>query len=282
MSSTQKFPYTWHEAIDILRNDPKHKDLIYNSYLSKELIDNAKRFKSSGEFQEVLKIINNLNPNARTIMDMPGGNGIATYAFAFSGYEVTTVEPDDSDDVGRGAIEFVLQQSNLKANVIEAYGENLPFKDSSFDIIYVRQGLHHANNLKKMLQEISRVLAPNGILIATREHVVDNYDDSLDEFLNSQVDHLLYGGENAFILSDYISSIKESGLSIINIIKPYSSIINLFPYSSEELNIKILNSSFGKILLLFLPKKYVIGVGLWYLNRKKIPGRLYSFIAKKS
>jgi len=282
MNSTKKFPYTWHEAIEILRNDPTHKDLIFNSYLSKDLIDNAKRFTTSGEFQEVLKIIRKFKPNAKKIMDMPGGNGIATYAFASSGFEVTAVEPDSSGDVGRGAIDFVLQQSKLKATITEAYGENLPFEDSSFDVIYVRQGLHHAANLKKMLLEINRVLAPNGILIATREHVVDNYNESLENFLNSQVDHLLYGGENAFMLNDYVSAIKESGLSIIDVIKPYSSIINLFPSSVEELNTKILSSLFGKFLSLFLPKKYVINIGLWYLNRKNTPGRLYSFIVKKS
>jgi SAM-dependent methyltransferase len=282
MNSTKKFPYTWHEAIEILRNDSTHKDLIFKSYLTKDLIDNAKRFTTSGEFQEVLKIIRKFKPNAKKIMDMPGGNGIATYAFASSGFEVTAVEPDGSGDVGRGAIDFVLQQSKLKATITEAYGENLPFEDSSFDVIYVRQGLHHAENLKKMLLEINRVLAPNGILIATREHVVDNYNESLENFLNSHVGHLLYGGENAFMLNDYVSAIKESGLSIIDVIKPYSSIINLFPSSVEELNTKILSSLFGKFLSLFLPKNYVINIGLWYLNRKNIPGRHYSFIAKKS
>jgi len=281
MSNLKKFPYTWHEAIEILRNDPTHQDLIVNSYLTKDLIGNAKRFESSEEFKEVLKIIKNIKPDAKKVMDMPGGNGIATYAFALSDYEVTTVEPDGSHDVGRGAIEFVLQNANLKATIVDSYGESLPFPDASFDVVYVRQGLHHAADLKKMLQEIYRVLVPNGILIATREHVVDNYSDSLEAFLNSQVDHLMYGGENAFTLDDYMLAITNSGLEILDIVKPYDSIINYYPGSFEELHNKILNSKFGKVLSVCLSKQSIVKVGKWYLNNKKNPGRLYSFIAKK-
>lgn len=279
--NNKKFQYTWHEAIEILRNTDEYKELIYNSYLTKDLVNNAVNFESSDEFKEVLSIIKEHIPSAKTIMDMPGGNGIATYAFAKSGFYVTTVEPDESKDVGRGAIDYVLQQEDLNARIIAAYGENLPFPDSSFDVVYVRQGLHHAADLNKMLQEISRVLAPNGILIATREHVVDNYSDSLETFLNSQVDHLLYGGENAFILNDYILAIKNSGLNILNEIKPYDSIINYYPGNFEELHNKILNTKLGKLLSIVLSKQNIIKIGKWYLNNKKTPGRLYSFVAKK-
>lgn len=276
-----EFKYTWHEAIELLRNDPVHKDLIFNSYLTLNLLENAKRFASGDEFNEVLKIIKNTFPSAKTVMDMPGGNGIATYAFALNGFEVTTVEPDPSNDVGRGAINFVLQESKLVSNVVEAFGENLPFDDFSFDIVYVRQGLHHAADLKKMIKEIYRVLAPNGILIATREHVVDDYDASLNNFLNSQVDHMLYGGENAFTLEDYVSSISQGGLSMLEVIKPFQSNINMFPSNVNNIELKLLNSMAGKVLSLILPSSMVINIGLWYLNGRKSPGRLYSFVAKK-
>lgn len=46
---------------------------------------------------------------------------------------------------------------------------HLPFKDSQFDLVYALMSLHHIRLLPKMLQEVNRVLKPNGMLII-REH----------------------------------------------------------------------------------------------------------------
>lgn len=278
---TKKFKYTWEEAIDLLRNDPEHKQLIFDAYLTKDLVENSNRFAKSDEFSEVLRLIKMYAPNAKDVLDMPGGNGIATYAFSKEGFKTTAVEPDNSDDVGRGAIEYVLSQAGLKAEVIDAWGEDLPFENASFDVVYIRQGLHHASNLEKMVSELGRILRPGGLLIACREHVVDDYGKSLEAFLLSQVDHQLYGGEHAFLLSDYRNAILKADFDIKREIKPFESIINIFPSTFENLENQILSSIPGRILNSFLPKSLVIKLGLWRLNRKRIPGRLYSFIATK-
>jgi len=94
------------------------------------------------------------------------------------------------------------------------------FPSDSFDAVYVRQGLHHAADLPRMLEEIARVIRPGGVLLACREHVVDNYEESLQAFLDSQVDHQLYGGEHAFTLQDYRSAIAASGLIMLNEMGP--------------------------------------------------------------
>jgi SAM-dependent methyltransferase len=278
----KNFKYSWEEAIEILRNDPEHQSLIFNSYLTSDLVENCKRFYNSSEFIEVIAILKKYIPNAHNVLDMPAGNGIATYAFSLSGFNVTSVEPDDSKILGRQAIEKVLSESNLQSNIVNAWGEKLPFDDNSFDVVYVRQGLHHASNLKKMLLEINRVLVSGGVLIACREHVIDDYNLSLKNFLDSQVDHQLYGGEYAFTRSDYRKAINGSGLNIKLELKPFDSIINIFPNTVEKLNQQILNSTIGRILSLFIPNTTVIKIGIWQLNRKKIPGRLYSFVAVKN
>ena len=275
------FPYSWEEAISVLRMDPDHQELIYNSYLTEDIINNCERFAASDEFSEVLSIINHNFPDANKILDIPGGNGIATYAFASAGFKVTTVEPDPSDSVGRGAIEAVLDLKKLQANVVKAYGEKLPFSDSVFDIIYVRQGLHHAGDLNKMLQEYHRVLRSDGLLVACREHVVDNYGKSLQDFLGNQVDHQLYGGEHAFTLKDYCHAMKNSGFNILDKLEPYDSPINLYPNTLDSLKKKIRLSRAGKLLGIVFPRLTVEKIGLWQLKRSKLPGRLYSFIARK-
>jgi SAM-dependent methyltransferase len=275
------FKYTWEEAIEHLRHDPAHHDLIHFSYLGADLHDNSRRFKASGEFAETLRLLGHYAPRAKELLDIPGGNGIAASAFAASGFAVTTVEPDPSDTVGRGAIAKVLDAAGLQARIVDAYGEALPFPDGSFDIVYVRQGLHHAANLPAMLKEYARVLRSGGILLAAREHVVDDYDASLRAFLATQADHQLYGGEHAFTLADYRGAIVGAGLRMTSELGPLASIINLHPTSIEALGDAFLQSRRGRLLGAVLPSGRVRKIGLWWLNRQKVPGRLYTFIATK-
>src|SRR5512141_1037361 len=144
LQQEKNFPYSWEKAIDILRADPRYRELIYDAYLTEDLHGNCRRFADSAEFAEVLKLIRTYRQDARDILDIPGGNGIATYAFARAGFNVVAVEPDPSPSVGRGAIATSLSAENLEARIVDAFGEKLPFASESFDVVYVRQGLHHA------------------------------------------------------------------------------------------------------------------------------------------
>jgi len=276
-----RFKHSWEEAIEILRRDPAHHGLIFDSYLTADLNENARRFRASGEFAEVLALLKTYAQAATKLLDIPGGNGIATAAFASAGFAVTTVEPDPSHTVGRGAIQKVLQGAGLQAELVNAYSENLPFPDASFDVVYVRQGLHHASDLDCTLKEYFRVLRPGGVLLACREHVVDDYGASLDAFLGSQPDHQLYGGEHAFTLADYRGAIGKAGFNLAREWDPFESVINLAPGSPESLNRSILASRPGAILSCFLPERAVINIGVWWRRRKKLPGRIHSFLAMK-
>jgi SAM-dependent methyltransferase len=284
MTATEKktFPYTWEEAIEVLRNDPAHRQLIHDAYLGPDLFENSRRFAASSEFAATRALLAELAPKARRVLDMPGGNGLATHAFAAAGYDVTSVEPNPSDSVGRGAIRRVLDAAGLDARIVDAWGESLPFPDGAFDVAYVRQGLHHASDLKKMVAELARVLVPGGLLLACREHVVDNYGESLEAFLASQVDHQLYGGEHAFTLTDYRAAIDAAPLSRVRELGPFESIINAYPNTPEVLREKILRSPQGRLLGKVLPAAAVAAIGLWRVRRRKTPGRLYTFVAVKA
>jgi SAM-dependent methyltransferase len=273
------FPYSWEEAIEILRKDPQHRQLIYDAYLTSDLYENCRRFADSAEFAETLRLIRAYRPDARDILDIPAGNGIATYALARAGFDVVAVEPDPSASVGRGAIATCLSKANFKARIVDAFGEKLPLDSGSFDVVYVRQGLHHAQDLKTMIREYARVLRPGGVLLGCREHVVDNYGSSLQDFLDAQPDHQLYGGENAFTLPDYRAAFASAGLNVVQEIGPYDSPINLHPNTPERLRAKILGSAPGRMLGLVLPKSLVSKLGMWQLKRSNRSGRLYSFVA---
>lgn len=276
-----RYPYTWEQAVEILRGDPAHQGLIFDAYLTRDLAGNCSRFAAGAEFAEVRALLQRHAPGARRLLDMPAGNGIATHAFAAAGFDVTGVEPNPSTEVGRGAIARVLAASELRAEIVDAYGEALPFDDSSFDVVYVRQGLHHASDLPRMLAQIARVLRPGGVLLACREHVVDDYGASLRAFLASQVDHQLYGGEHAFTLPDYRAAIAGGGLDIRLELGPYDSPINAWPNTPQVLREKVLASRPGRVLRRVLPDGVVAAIGAWRVRHRHTPGRMYSFLAAK-
>jgi ubiquinone/menaquinone biosynthesis C-methylase UbiE len=281
---TKEFGYTWEQAVEMLRNDPQHQKLIYDSYLTSDLADNCHRFYTSTEFVEVLRLISELSPGAAKVLDMPAGNGIAAYAFAKSGFEVVAIEPDPSPSVGSSAIAYIQEKEGLaKLHIISAYGENLPCEDEEFDVVYIRQGLHHARDLRQMVSEAVRVTKRGGLIIAAREPVVDDYQQGLQTFLDAQPDHQLYGGENAFTHRDYLSAFQLKQVRLLHDLGPYDSIINLAPGSFESLKSMLLNSRTGRILKRVLPSALVYRLGISVLKiHYKEQGRLYTFVARRN
>lgn len=51
-----------------------------------------------------------------------------------------------------------------RAETVAAFGESLPFEDSSFDIVLCDNVVDHAESPRKIVEEISRVLRPGGLL----------------------------------------------------------------------------------------------------------------------
>lgn len=59
------------------------------------------------------------------------------------------------------AIEKVESPDNLKVGMIE----EIPFEDDFFDVVWARHVLEHSSDMEKTLNEILRVLKPDGLLI---------------------------------------------------------------------------------------------------------------------
>jgi SAM-dependent methyltransferase len=54
-----------------------------------------------------------------------------------------------------------------RARILVARGERLPFDDGSYDIVLCDNVVDHAENPRKIIEEITRVLAPGGLLYFT-------------------------------------------------------------------------------------------------------------------
>ena len=54
-----------------------------------------------------------------------------------------------------------------RARTLAAFGENLPFEDSSFDVVLSDNVVDHAENPRRIVEEMARVLRPGGLLYFT-------------------------------------------------------------------------------------------------------------------
>ncbi len=279
---------TWEQAVQWLRDKPDQQELVRACYYDDPLPAAAERFWQSLEWKSIAALL----PPAQggLALDLGAGRGISSYALAKEGWKVSALEPDPSTLVGAGAIRALSRDSGIPIEVVTDFSEKLPFADESFDLVNCRQVLHHARDLPQTCREIFRVLKPGGRMVATREHVISKRED-LQAFLDSHPLHHLYGGENAFLLSEYKDAITGAGLRLDKVLAPFDSPINYFPMSEAQWVAictaplaRRLGTSFTSRLF---SRENGLGALLVPLLAKAVnwriqsPGRLYSFVAEK-
>lgn len=277
----------YEDSVNWMREQAKYTELVKLCYLDRDNLIAAKRFAASEEFQKVSKLLKLTNRTTPVrLLDLGCGNGIASYAFAFLGCQVTAVDPDTSDDVGLMAADRLRNHlTNGSITTTQATAESLPFPDNAFDVIYERQALHHFSDLLKGLTECIRVLKPGGLFLATREHVVNN-SQQLEQFLAGHILHQMHGGENAYPVAHYMGSLKQAGFKVVKKMAPMDSVINHFPASNanvHEAACSWYRSKFGNaignaiIQVPFAETAY----RRFRSMRDQSPGRLYSFLCTK-
>jgi ubiquinone/menaquinone biosynthesis C-methylase UbiE len=289
---------TWEEIIITIRKDPAFKDLVEKAYFEEDLELNVTRFLSSEEFKETNELLRAYlgRDTGLTIADVGAGNGVAAAAFAKNGNVVHAVEPDPSETIGAGAIRKLKKSLELDSlYVIDSFGEQIPLEKGSCDLVYIRQAMHHASDLKQFVAEAARLLKKGGILLTVRDHVIYNPKDKA-WFLKVHPLHKFYGGENAFTFEEYSGAMTDAGLKVEKNLRHYDSVINYFPETRSDLNGKLekreTEITEGISRKLFKGAAGFRPLRKWYsrrletsmgpvLDERKIAGRLITFIARK-
>lgn len=95
-------------------------------------------------------------------LDVGCGGGLLAEEFARLGCAVTGIDPSGKS---LEAARDHARQEGLAIEYRQGVGEQLPFPDGEFGIVYCCDTLEHVEDLAKVIGEISRVLKPGGVFL---------------------------------------------------------------------------------------------------------------------
>lgn len=97
----------------------------------------------------------------KKVLDMGAGYGTTTTYLQDQGFDVLAIDFDD-DSIK------VAKEINSTINYLKLNVEDLPFENSTFDTLILRDALHHfygEADFSKIKTEINRILKPDGVVI---------------------------------------------------------------------------------------------------------------------
>jgi 2-polyprenyl-6-hydroxyphenyl methylase/3-demethylubiquinone-9 3-methyltransferase len=113
-----------------------------------------------GYFRYILTERLKLDPRGLRALDVGCGGGLLAEEFARLGTSVTGIDPSAPSIATARAH---ASQSGLAIAYQVGMGEQLPFDDASFDLVYCCDVLEHVGDLDRVIAETARVLAPGGV-----------------------------------------------------------------------------------------------------------------------
>ncbi len=114
------------------------------------------------KLHHLLQLVHFDGYRGRKVLEVGCGAGVDLARFAKGGAEVTGV------DIAPAAIDLAranFEQQGLAADLRVADGEQLPFADDSFDLIYAHGVVQYTANPQHLVDECRRVLEPGGLAI---------------------------------------------------------------------------------------------------------------------
>ena len=113
-----------------------------------------------GYFKRILFEEMNKKAIGKKALEVGCGGGILTEEIAKMGFETMGIDPSEhSIQIAKN--HCITSNLNIKYDI--GFGENLPYADASFDVVFCCDVLEHVRDLPKVISEISRVLKPKGV-----------------------------------------------------------------------------------------------------------------------
>ena len=112
-----------------------------------------------------------------TVLDLGAGRGWAAKYFAQLGCRVIALDIVPDERIGLGRSTALMERVGTYFDRVIGDGENLPFIDSCFDLVFCSAALHHSSELNSLCANIGRVLRPGGRLCAINEPAIGLLED---------------------------------------------------------------------------------------------------------
>ena len=140
-------------GLDILGKYYESVDYISHTDSKRSLFEKMYHFVKSIALKNKLNLINSQQPNKGSILDIGAGTGEFLSVARQDGWKTIGVEPSDKAKAiaKNKGVSFVEQTSELESH--------------SFDVISMWHVLEHVPDLNQQIQELKRLLKPNGTLI---------------------------------------------------------------------------------------------------------------------
>ena len=158
------------------RLDKSTKDLLgLNSRaIAEEFLSRERAVEQIELFISEVKKHKNYDFKGKKLLEI--GAGVGTFLIVGRknyGIEAYGIEPSENEFCSFSEVSCILlEENNLPKDIVKnGVAENLPFEDSSFDLIYSTNVLEHVKDPKKVFSESVRVLKPGGYL----QFVIPNY-----------------------------------------------------------------------------------------------------------
>lgn len=180
------------------------------------------------------------------LLDVATGGGHTANVFAPHVQEVVAM--DLTPEMLQAAKNFIKENGHTNVTFVEGDAEKMPFPNSSFDIVTCRIAPHHFPHVEKFLQEVYRILKPNGQFLL--DDNVSPEDDELDRFYNEMETIRDPSHIRAYKKSEWIKMIELTGFVIDRFsrfnkkfeFKPWCERMNLSEKDQKKLTNFIVNS----------------------------------------
>jgi len=162
--SKEIFELLHDENLDMLITSPKPEedklgkyyesdDYISHTDGKRSLFEKAYHFIKNIALKNKLSLINNLNESKGSLLDIGAGTGDFLLVAKDNGWKSIGIEPSEK------------ARTIAKSKGVELKSRLSEFENHSFDVITMWHVLEHVPNLDEQIQELKRLVKPNGSIV---------------------------------------------------------------------------------------------------------------------
>lgn len=192
-----------------MTNSSNHKNTVRDEFTKQATAYAAN--PSISDPERIARLVRTTDPPSEArVLDIATGPGYVAFGFADRCQEVVGV---DLTEAPLEIAEQTRQEHGVdNTHFQKADAENLPFEESSFDVVVCRFAFHHLEHPSRVLQQMTHVCRPNGTVVV--EDLVVSEHSHRGKYQNEFEQHRDPSHVRAYSLSKLLGIFTEIGLEV--------------------------------------------------------------------